>query len=196
MKTSLEDLEEMLHRDGGDKRFVYSEQMRKEESEEFIRTAKTMLEHELLVTAVDARVQADYYWEANESARESGNAAELSFLGTRVRFVRGTLQLEWFRNRTRPDEGKGKQVYSTYIKKGLGHRYSDSLYKKEPAWAREAIKTVEDRYELLRKRAAILSALKKNIRDYEQAVKECYQDEETKQPTASKRTDETQENEQ
>ena len=95
-------------------------------------------------------------------------------MGTRVRILNGSLQMEWFRNRTRPDQGAGKQVFSTHLKKGKGYRYSDSLFKKEPKWARDAIKLVEDRYELLRKRAAILSAMRKNLRDYEQLLDECF----------------------
>ena len=102
-----EELRQMLKRDAEDERFVFTEPMLEEESREFIRTARTLLEHELLVSAVDARKQADYYWEGNESAREEGVAEELSFVGTRVRILNGSLQMEWFRNRTRPDQGAG-----------------------------------------------------------------------------------------
>lgn len=174
MGRTDEELRQMLKRDAEDERFVFTEPMLEEESREFIRTARTLLEHELLVSAVDARKQADYYWEGNESAREEGVAEELSFVGTRVRILNGSLQMEWFRNRTRPDQGAGKQVFSTHLKKGKGYRYSDSLFKNEPKWARDAIKLVEDRYELLRKRAAILSAMRKNLRDYEQLLTECF----------------------
>lgn len=174
MGRTDEELRQMLKRDAEDTRFAFKEPMLEKESREFIRTARTLLEHELLVSAVDARKQADYYWEGNVSAREDGVAEELSFVGTRVRILNGSLQMEWFRNRTRPDQGAGKQVFSTHLKKGKGYRYSDSLFKKEPKWARDAIKLVEDRYELLRKRAAILSAMRKNLRDYERLLDECF----------------------
>lgn len=174
MGKTGEELTQMLHRDAEDERFVFTEPMLEKESREFLCTARALLEHELLVSAVDARKQADYYWEANESAREDGIAEELSFVGTRVRILNGSLQMEWFRNRTRPDQGEGKQVFSTHLKKGKGFRYSDALFKKEPEWARKAIAQVENRYELLRRRAAILSAIKKNLRDYERLVNECF----------------------
>ncbi len=153
MGRTDEELRQMLKRDAEDERFVFTEPMLEEESREFI---------------------PDYYWEGNESAREEGVAEELSFVGTRVRILNGSLQMEWFRNRTRPDQGAGKQVFSTHLKKGKGYRYSDSLFKKEPKWARDAIKEVEDRYELLRRRAAILSSMRKNLRDYEQLLNECF----------------------
>lgn len=174
MGKTNEELRELLKRDAGDERDEFKESKLEEESREFIRNARTLLEHELLVNAVDARKQADYYWEANESAREEGVAEDLSFVGTRVRIINGSLQMEWFRNRTRPDQGAGKQVFSTHLKKGKGFRYSESLFKKEPKWAREAITVVENRYELVRKRTAILSAIRKNLRDYEQLLNECF----------------------
>lgn len=174
MGKTNEELRELLQRDAGDERDEFKESKLEEESREFIRNARTLLEHELLVNAVDARKQADYYWEANESAREEGVAEDLSFVGTRVRIINGSLQMEWFRNRTRPDQGAGKQVFSTHLKKGKGFRYSESLFKKEPKWAREAITVVENRYELVRKRTAILSAIRKNLRDYEQLLNECF----------------------
>lgn len=174
MGKTNEELRELLKRDAGDERDEFKESKLEEESREFIRNTRTLLEHELLVNAVDARKQADYYWEANESAREEGVAEDLSFVGTRVRIINGSLQMEWFRNRTRPDQGAGKQVFSTHLKKGKGFRYSESLFKKEPKWAREAITVVENRYELVRKRTAILSAIRKNLRDYEQLLNECF----------------------
>lgn len=176
MGAPVEELKQMLNRDAENERFVFTESILEAESREFIRTVKTVLEHELLVSAVDARKQADYYWEGNESAREEGLAEDLSFVGTRVRILNGSLQMEWFRNRVRPDQGAGKQVFSTHLKKGNGYRYSDTYFKKEPKWARDAIKLVEDRYELLRRRTAILSAMKKNLRDYEKLLDRCFPD--------------------
>lgn len=174
MGKTDEELRRMLKRDADEERSAFTEQMLEKESRDFIRSVRALLEHELLASAVDARMQADKYWEANESAREDGIAEELSFVGTRVRILNGSLQMEWFRNRTRPDQGAGKQVFSTHLKKGKGFRYSESLFKREPKWARDAIKDVEDRYELLRKRAAILSSMRKNLRDYEQLLDECF----------------------
>lgn len=166
----------MLNRDAEDERSIFTDQRLEEESREFICSVRALLETELLVSAVDARKEADGYWGANESAREEGIAEDLSFVGTRVRILNGSLQMEWFRNRTRPDQGAGKQVFSTHLKKGKGFRYSDSHFKKEPKWARDAIKKTEDRYELLRKRAAILSSMRKKVREYEKLLDECFPD--------------------
>ncbi|WP_353615153.1 conjugative transfer protein MobI(A/C), partial [Shigella sp. FC1967] len=53
--------------------------------------------------------------------------------------------------------GQKKRVLSTHIKKGRGHAYSMSHFKKEPAWAQELIQQVETRYAVLRQRATALA---------------------------------------
>jgi hypothetical protein len=183
-KTDVE-LQQMLHRDADEERFVFTAPLMENESREFLRNTRSLIDHELLVAAVDARKQADSYWEANESAREEGDPDNLSFVGTRVRIINGSLQLEWFRNRTRPElgQGKPKKVFSTYLRKGRGHRYNKALFSKEPEWARVEINNVEDRYELLRKRAALLSSLRKTLREYEHLINECFPRKEPKKPT-------------
>ena len=92
----------------------------------------------------------------------------MSYVGTRIRRNNRTLQLEWFKNRTRSDRGasKPKKLFSTYLKKGKGFRYSDQTFKKESQWAQEKIKITEDAYALLRRSTALLTSVKKILHYY------------------------------
>lgn len=176
MSKKTEKLQRLIEREFEDERFLFTDKMLEAESRGFVSTLDELVQNEILVVALDARKQADSYWEASLSAREDGDPNNYCYVGTRVRFLRGTLQFEWFKNRTKPGEGEGKprKVYSTYIPKGSGYRYSRALFKKEPEWAQEEINTVEDRYALLRKRSALLSAIKKNLREYNKVVNKCF----------------------
>lgn len=171
MEKTSEQLECMLKKQAEPERFNFSEDALKEESSSFIDQIRKLIKHELLITAVDAQKQADSYWESNTSARESGSMDERCFVGTRVRIIRESLHMEWFRLYNAED-----RTFTNYLKKGKESRYKDAYFKKEPKWAREAIKDVEDRYELLRKRAAVLTALRRNLREYEKLINTCFPD--------------------
>ncbi|MFC6674037.1 conjugative transfer protein MobI(A/C) [Marinobacterium aestuariivivens] len=176
MFRTLEELEELLQNGKEAERQWVRDPELLAESKEFLRTVRAMIDREQRVIALDGLKLADSYWEANRDAREEDD--EPCYLGTRVRIVKGTLHFEWFRNNARQylGEGKPKQIFSTYLRKGRGSRYSDSHFQNEPKWARDQIGTVEDGYELLRKRATLLSAIKKNLRDYEKILAECFDD--------------------
>jgi hypothetical protein len=170
------DIEDLLRPQSKELRIDLSEQFLCDRTESFLSSSKTLVEQELQTITLQARKYADAFWDANEAAREEGDPSSVCYIGTRIRVKQGTLQLEWFKNRTRPDRGasKPKQVFSTYLKKGKGFRYSDQTFNKEPQWAQEEIQITEDTYALLRRRAALLTILKKTLRDYSALADECY----------------------
>ncbi|NMT57118.1 hypothetical protein HKB02_05475, partial [Vibrio parahaemolyticus] len=68
-------------------------------------------------------------------------------------------------------------VLSTHIKKGRGHAYSMSHFKKEPVWAQELIQQVETRYAVLRQRATALAKIRRALNEYERQLNKTHSDE-------------------
>lgn len=143
-----------------------------QESREFLCTVRSAIEHELLVTAVVGRDVADSWWTLSRHSMTMSET-EPTYLGTRVRIKNGSLQCEWFRNSVR-SEGSSKQVFSRYLPKGKGFRYPSHRFKKEPAWARELVEIVESDYEIVRKRASILSSITRALREYEALINKTF----------------------
>ena len=167
---TIEDLEEKLQRDQISEREAVGVELLEAESRALIHSIRAGLDRELRVIALEGQMNADAFWERSREEREA--ESDPCYVGTRVRVLRNTVTFEWFRNRTAPGAGEGKPraVYSTYLKKGKGERYPSRYFDREPAWAKQEINDTEDRYEQLRKRVAILAAVRKNVRDYEKMI--------------------------
>jgi len=119
-----------------------------------------------------AQKAADAYWSVIKEARTTEDKKNQCMVGTRVRFMgaSSTLAAEWYRNRFSMTKGGNTRVYSEYIRKGQGHRYSMTAFKGEPYWARQVIEMVENRYAILRKRAEILGKVKRLLIEYEELL--------------------------
>lgn len=177
MALSIEELHAELDRGKHDKDAPIKRQSRTEieqTSRDFLSSVRTFIERELLVTALRARDEAGIWWELSRDPDYIGSEGP-TYLGTRARLKNGSLQCEWFRNSVRPEGGgKTKQVFSRYLPKGTGTRYPSYHFKNEPLYARKLVEQIEDEYERLRKRAAILSAITRNLRDYEALIDQTF----------------------
>ncbi|EFB1672062.1 hypothetical protein FJQ34_06965 [Escherichia coli] len=161
-----------------EKRSEITEDLLEEEGREFVAEIRSKLDHALAVLAVEAQQEADMYWNAHKSAREEASANEQGRVGTRVRILGVSLVAEWYRNRfVEQVPGQKKRVLSTHIKKGRGHAYSMSHFKKEPAWAQELIQQVEGRYAVLRQRASALAKMRRALNEYERLLNKTHSDE-------------------
>lgn len=148
------------------------------EGRKFVSEVRTQVDHALAVLAVEAQKEADMYWSAHKIAREEASEDEQGRVGTRVRIIGVSLVAEWYRNRfVERVPGQKKRVLSTHIKKGRGHAYSMSHFKKEPAWAQELIQQVESRYAMIRQRAAALAKVRRALNEYERLTKKTHCDE-------------------
>lgn len=54
-------------------------------------------------------------------------------------------------------------TWYSYLKKGAGDRYSDSIFKDEPAWVQKLGSELEDQFELLRKEQKHLSSIRRSL---------------------------------
>ncbi len=148
-----------------------------QEARRFVAEAHRNIEQELCVVTADAKKSADAFWNINEAMREEGGKENQGYFGTRVRIWNNALEATWYINRFVEDgrtRGK-KKVLSTYLKKGEGTRYPKGAFKTAKDWEREAIEMVEDRYELLRKRSAVLSKLRRNLAEYARLLEKSYE---------------------
>jgi len=142
------------------------------DSKDGLNAVRAYLQKELGKVALIAQKSADAYWSVIKEARVTEDKKNQCMIGTRVRFMgaSSTLAAEWYRNRFSMSKGGSSRVYSEYIRKGQGHRYSMTAFKSEPYWARQVIEMVENRYALLRKRAEILGKVKRLLVEYEELL--------------------------
>ncbi|MGI2124171.1 conjugative transfer protein MobI(A/C) [Shewanella baltica] len=155
-----------------------TEDLLEAEGREFVTELRIKLDHALAVIAVEAQQEADMYWSAHRSAREDASEDEQCRVGTRVRILGVSLVAEWYRNRfVEQVPGQKKRVLSTHIKKGRGHAYSMTHFKKEPIWAQELIQQVESRYASLRQRATALAKIRRALNEYERMLNKTHNDE-------------------
>jgi hypothetical protein len=162
-----------------EERSEITEDLLEAEGREFVAEVRSKLDHALAVLAVEAQQEADMYWNAHKSAREEASEDEQGRVGTRVARILGvSLVAEWYRNRfVEQVPGQKKRVLSTHIKKGRGHAYSMSHFKKEPVWAQELIQQVETRYAVLRQRATALAKIRRALNEYERQLNKTHSDE-------------------
>lgn len=148
------------------------------EGVEFVTSVRNKIDHALAVLALETQQEADMYWNAHKSAREDAPENEQGRVGTRVRIIGKSLVAEWYRNRfVEQMPGQKKRVLSTHIKKGRGHSYSMTNFKKEPAWAQELIQKVECRYAALRQRATALAKIRRALNEYERLLNKTHSNE-------------------
>ena len=124
------------------------------------------IENEILRLMIEARKQCDSFWCANKAARDE----KLQWrMGTRVRFYKGSLLLEWYKNRFVPGEDPSKkEVLSTFIPKGAGNSFNIEGLKKLclSDWEREVVEETEKEYATIRARYNHLSKMKRYLMMY------------------------------
>jgi len=142
------------------------------DSKDGLDAVRAYLQKELGKVALIAQKSADAYWSVIKEARVTEDKKNQCMIGTRVRFMgaSSTLAAEWYRNRFSSTQGGDSRIYSEYIRKGQGHRYSMTAFKREPYWARQVIEMVENRYAILRKRAELLGKAKRLLAEYEELL--------------------------
>lgn len=137
----------------------------------YVRTAISEVEREVALLAAEAQQTATAFWSLAISARKDVPDNKRSFLGTRVRMIKGTLSIEWYRNGVSFNaDGTVKSVLSKRINKGTSCSYPKSAFSKEPEWIKESVEIAEKRYSKIRERAAILTRIKRNLRAYEKLI--------------------------
>lgn len=175
-KLSDNALNDLLQRDNVIDRMLVPVSDLSLEAETFLHSVDTLVEHELKILALEGKKYSDGFWAESEQAKLEKLAN--CYIGTRVRLLKGTVSLEWYRNTTRPamGEGKPKQVFSKYLPRGASARYPTRYFEREPQWAKNAITFVEDGYEKIRKRVEVLQNIRREMRKYEKLVASAYSD--------------------
>lgn len=137
----------------------------------YVRTAIAEVEREVALLAAEAQQTATAFWALAISSRKNTPEGQRSYLGTRVRMIKGTLSIEWYRNGVSFNvDGTVKSVLSRRINKGTDFSYPKSAFAREPEWIKETIEIAEKRYSKIRERAAILTKIKRNLRAYEKLI--------------------------
>lgn len=165
MNFSLEETTVPASREGEEERRDLVGSIAEHKTGDRLEAIERLLDEELEAVLADGKALAGLFWQAHMKAREDDNNA-LAVYGTRVRLVRRSFSAEWFRNRyVQQRQGKAK-VYSTYLKKSYTYRYSMNVFKGAADWERQVIEHVEQGYEVLRRRAATLKDIERNIAIY------------------------------
>ena len=77
---------------------------------------------------------------------------ELARLGARCRVRQGSLEITWFRMRWQKQTGGKSRVYSTYLRKGRGNKYSANMLSKGTTAAEwEIVSRYEEKFATLRR---------------------------------------------
>lgn len=149
-------------------RSVYSLLELSSESNGFVESLELLIEGELLRIVIEAHKESDLYWAVVRNSIDDYIGWErFCRIGTRVVYKNNSFSIEWFRNRyVDQGDGKPKKVYSTYITKGKGFRYSMSKFKNEPTWVQEQVAASEEKFSMLRERAYYLVKLRTALRTY------------------------------
>jgi len=142
------------------------------DSQKALQAVHSCFEEENAKIGVLAQKYADVFWSAVKESRKTVGKKEQCMIGTRVRLTgeSSSLTAEWYRNRFSTSKSGQSRIYSEYIKKGTGHRYSMTAFRREPYWARQVIEMVEDRYAVLRQRAEILGKIRRSLSEYERLL--------------------------
>lgn len=120
-----------------------------------------LIERELYCLALDAQKHSNLFWTEKKATADKGE--KYGYFGTRVRIIESSFQAVWYKNKPLPN---GK-VFSEHITKGKSqYRYPDRSFKTAEPHERELIEIVESRYEVLRKRSAVLRKLRSAITGY------------------------------
>lgn len=143
------------------------------EAKEFVRLTMSEVEREVALLAVDAQQTATAFWSVATEGRTDTPKDQRSYLGTRVRIINGSLNIEWYRNAVSIHPGgEVKSVISHRIKKGTDYAYPKTTFSKEPEWIKEVVEIAEKRYARIRERAAILTKIKRSLREYSKLIEE------------------------
>ena len=115
-----------------------------------------------------ARTLVDEYWltHTQESIKRSGK--DRGYTVPRCRLLKGTLHIEWFRQRTAKTlnpQTQQRYVFSDYLPKGRECRYPDAVFQRVARdWELPLIQDYEARFADLRRRARALSQLRVQVR--------------------------------
>jgi len=142
------------------------------ESRKGLTSVLSYFQDELGRIALVGQKSADVYWSVVKEARATEDKKNQCMIGTRVRFLgaNSTFAAEWYRNRFSTSRDGQSRLYSEYIRKGQGHSYSMSAFKREPLWARQVIEMIEERYSILRQRAEIVAKIRRALTEYEKLL--------------------------
>ncbi|MGL4515139.1 MAG: conjugative transfer protein MobI(A/C) [Shewanella sp.] len=172
MGISIEQLRELCDPKLTEQRAEVTQEIHFAQSQLLIEQLRTQLDDALTLLALEAQQESDMYWSVHNAMRAESKQQEQVRIGTRVR-IHGNVSLvaEWYRNRfvNQPNQDR-MTVYSTYIPKGKGFSYSLSHFKDEPEWAQVLIARVESRYAKIRKRANVLTKIRRAVNEYQQLL--------------------------
>lgn len=163
----LSELERLISgRDATERSEVDPESLRRD-SEKDLEEIDERLQLEMARLTLEARRAADAFWQVRQESQEAG--LEPGRLGTQVRMHNGLLQAIWFTGsftHTDPTSGK-KKFYAKHLSKSRGrlsHRYPASTFKASPEWEQDIATTVEEYYAIYRKKAQMVSDMRKLLR--------------------------------
>ena len=97
-----------------------------------------LIDLEMKYLELEGKYHCDRWWDAfGENVKQDN--PDRSYLGTRVRYGGESLVFEWHKRKVKKGGSGGfmGKYYATYLKKGSGSRYKDSIFSKEPEWAKE-----------------------------------------------------------
>ena len=127
-------------------------------SADFIQSIMDGCEEELTRLQIEALKIADIIWDEISERRDAGEKPKL---GVRVRRIKSTLQIVWYKNATSKAGVPGK-ITARQLNKGSKkkYRYDNSVFSFCPAWERDNAIMAEDMFATIRERASIVSEIR------------------------------------
>jgi len=118
----------------------------------------------------EAKLIVDDYWHRLKQGRKGRRQADRGRFGVRLRpRDTGAFSVEWYEMGALG--GTKKPIAKRHIAKGRGHCYPlDKMLKGEPEWIVELVREVEDSLAEIRKRQALLVAIRDALAAYESEV--------------------------
>ena len=118
----------------------------------------------------EAKLIVDDYWHRLKQGRRGRRQADRGRFGVRLRpRDTGAFSIEWYEMGALG--GTKKPIAKRHIAKGRGHRYPlDKMLKGEPEWIVGLVGEVEDSLAEIRKRQALLVAIRDALAAYESEV--------------------------
>ena len=153
-KMSREDTIKMWDQVGRDKTKKHDQGMKLalQQSRAMIDSGEVALDIEQARIGYLARLVANHFWDHNVAHRTDKTPGYPGHYGCRVRRQGRKLEISWYYNTFhRKPGGKGKRVFSEYIRKHLRHRYRKTEFNRAQPWEKPVILETEARFELARK---------------------------------------------
>jgi hypothetical protein len=118
----------------------------------------------------EAKLLVDDYWHRLKQGRKGRSQPARGKLGVRLRpRDTGAFSIEWYEMGALG--GTKKPIAKRHIAKGRGHRHPlDQTLRNEPEWVAELVNEAEDSFAEIRKRQALLVAIRDALAAYESEV--------------------------